>query len=56
MSWKVISGEGKGVEWEKGAGNKRHKWQVQNRQGEGSEQYGEWEKSKNLYVQPMDMN
>ena len=34
ITWKVISGEGVGVEWGEGRGNKKHKWQVQNRQGE----------------------
>ena len=29
-----ISREGKGREWGKGSGNKKHKWWVQNRQGE----------------------
>ena len=29
-----LQGEGEGGEWRKGTGNKKHKWQVQNRQGE----------------------
>ena len=34
ITWRVISGEGVGEEWGKGTGNKKHKWQVENRQGE----------------------
>ena len=30
----VISGEGQEGEWGKGTGNKKHNWQIQNRQGE----------------------
>ena len=45
-------GEGNGG---KVTGNKQHKWQVQNRQGE-VKNIQEMEKQKNLYVCPMDMN
>ena len=38
----------------KGAGIKKHKWQVQNRQGM-LRIVQEMEKPRNLYVQPMDM-
>ena len=34
MTWRVISGRGKGENGGKGTGNKKHKWLVQNRQGE----------------------
>ena len=36
-------------------GNKKHKWQVENRQGR-LRIVQEIEKPKNLYVRPMDMN
>ena len=32
--WRVISGEGEWGEWGNGPGNKKHKWQLKNRQGE----------------------
>ena len=32
--WRVISGEREGENGRKGTGNKKHKWQVENRQGE----------------------
>ena len=41
-------GEGKG-EWGKVTGNKKHKWQVENRQG-GLRIVQEMQKPKNLYV------
>ena len=34
ITWRVISGEGNGENGGKGAGNKNHKRQVENRQGE----------------------
>ena len=34
ITWRVISGEGVGREWGKGTRNKKHKWEVQNRQEE----------------------
>ena len=34
ITWRVISREGEGEHAGKGTGNKKHKWQVQNRQGE----------------------
>ena len=39
----------------KGTGNKKHSWEVQNRQGEVKNSI-EMEKPNNLYVRPMDMN
>ena len=39
----------------KGTGNKQHKWQVQNRQGEVKIVW-EMEKPKNVKIRPMDMN
>ena len=32
--WRAISSEGERREWGNGAGNKKHNWLVQNRQGE----------------------
>ena len=46
---------GRGENGGEGTGNKKHKWQVQNRQGELRIVW-EMEKLKNLYVRPMDMN
>ena len=34
ITWRVMSGEGVKGEKGKGTGNKKHKWQVQNREGE----------------------
>ena len=45
---------GGGEEWGKGTGNKKHKWQVQNRERLRIVQ--EIETPKDLYVRPMDMN
>ena len=42
----VINGEGMG---EKGTGNKKHKWQIQNRQGEIKNSIGNV-KPKNLHA------
>ena len=57
ITWRVISGEGKEGEWGKGTGNKKHRWQVENRQGEDKKSIGrKVEKPKNLYEQPMDMS
>ena len=39
----------------KGTGNKKHKWQVQNRQGEVKNRIGNVE-AKELIVGPIDMN
>ena len=42
-------GGGRGRMGEKGTGNKKHKWQIQNRQGKGKNSIGNGE-AKNLYV------
>ena len=56
ITWRVISGEGEGEEWDKRyTGNKKHNWQVQNRQGEVKNSIGNGE-AKNVYERPMDMN
>ena len=34
ITWRVICGEGRGKNGGTGPGNKKHKWYVQNRQGE----------------------
>ena len=34
ITWRVISGEEEDRNGRKGTGNKKHKWQVENRQGE----------------------
>ena len=54
ITWKVISGEGEGGEWGKGTGNK-HKWQLQNRQGEVNNSIGNGE-AREVICKPMDMN
>ena len=46
-------GSVRGVHGGTGTGNKKHKWQVQNREGEVK---NSMEKPKNLYVQPTGMN
>ena len=55
ITWRVISGDGEGGNGGKGTGNKQHKWQVQNRQGEVKIVW-EMEKPKNVKIRPMDMN
>ena len=49
ITWRVIIREGEEGEWGKGTGNKKHKWQVQNRQGEGKNSKGKGE-AKDSYV------
>ena len=51
----VISWVGERGNEGKGAGIKKHNWQVQNRQGRLRIVY-EMEKPKNLHTRPMDMN
>ena len=46
----VSAGRGRG-EWEKGTGNKKHKWQVENRQGEVKNTIGSKE-AKGLMYNP----
>ena len=53
--WKSYQWGGMGGEWGKSTGNKKHKWQVENRQGR-LRIVLEMEKPKNLYVQPMDLS
>ena len=43
ISWRVISGEREGKDGEKDTGNKKHKWQVKNRQGEVKNSMGNGE-------------
>ena len=43
ITWRVISGEGGGGNGEEGTGNKKHKWQVQSRQGEVKNSIGNGE-------------
>ena len=40
LTWRVISGEVGGGGRGKGTENKQHKWQVENRQGEGKNSIG----------------
>ena len=49
ITWRVICGAGRGKNGGTGPGNKKHKWYVQNRQGEVKNSRG-MEKPKNLYV------
>ena len=49
ITWRVISGEGEGGNAGKGTGNKKHKWEVQNRQ-RMLRIVWEMEKPKNLYI------
>ena len=55
ITWRVISGARRGENRGKGTGNKKHEWQVQNRQGEVKIVW-EMEKPKNVKIRPMDMN
>ena len=43
ITWSVTSGEGKGEDGRKGTWNKKHKWQVENRQGEVKNSIGNGE-------------
>ena len=40
MTWRVISGEVSGENGKKGTGKKKHKWKVENRQGEFNNSIG----------------
>ena len=53
--WRVTSWEGEEENGGKGSGNKKHKWQVQNRQGDVKNNMGSGE-AKELYGRPMDTN
>ena len=48
ITWRVIGGEG--VDEGKGTGNKKHKWQVQNRQGELKNSIGNVEAKELIYM------
>ena len=39
-----------GREWEKGTGNKKHKWQVENRQGEVKDSIGNGEAKERIFM------
>ena len=43
ITWRVISGDGQGENRGEGTGNKKHKWQVQNRQWEVKNSIGNGE-------------
>ena len=53
ITWRVISREGERENGGKGTGNKKHKWQVQNRQGEVKNSMGNGEAKEIMY---MNMN
>ena len=55
IAWRVISREGERENREKGTGNKKHKWWVQNRQGEVKNSMGNGEARELIYT-TMDMN
>ena len=40
ITWSVMKGEWEGERGGKGTENKQHKWQVENRQGEGKNSVG----------------
>ena len=52
--WKIISREGQGENTGKGAGNKNHNWEVQNRWGEVKNSMGNGE-AKELICMTHDM-
>ena len=41
---------GGGGEWGKGTGNKKHKWQIENRQGEGKNSVGNGEAKELIWT------
>ena len=43
VTWRVITGVVVGREWKEGIGNKKHKWWIQNRQGEVKNSIGNGE-------------
>ena len=53
ITWRVIPPRGNNRG--KGTGNKKYKWQVENRQAEGKNSMGNGE-AKELICRPMDMN
>ena len=50
ITWKVISGDGEGKNGGKCTGNKKHNWQVQNRQGEVKNSIGNGEAKELMCV------
>ena len=52
LSARSERGENRG----KGTGNKQHKWQVQNRQGQVKNSIRNGEAKELIYTRPMDMN
>ena len=48
--WRVISWNGEGEDGGKCAGNKKHKWQVQSRQGEVKNSIGNGEAKELIYT------
>ena len=50
ITWRVISGEGEKGEYRKGTGNKKHKWQVPNRQGKVKNSIGNVEAKELIYT------
>ena len=50
ITWWVFSREGKGDHGGKGTGNKKHKWWVQNRQGEVKNSMGNGEAKEVIYM------
>ena len=50
ITWRVISGEGRGENWGEGTGNKKHGWWVQNRQGEVKNSMGNGEAKDLIYM------
>ena len=50
ITWRIISGEREGEDWGKGTGNKKHKWEVQNSQGEVKNSIGNGEAKELIYT------
>ena len=50
ITWKVICGDREEGDSGKGTGNKKQKWQVQNRQGEGKNSIGNVEAKELIYT------
>ena len=50
ITWRIINGDAEGGNGEKGTGNKKHKWSVQNRQGEVKNNIGNGEAKELIYM------
>ena len=50
ITWREISGEGEEGNGRKGTGNKKHKWQIQNRQGEVKNSIGNGEAKELIHM------